>query len=87
MARVVYAGLIITSVSLVSFVHGIFHGKPRVWAVDEVPVAFWAWRTQSPGESDIRAATEKAHAQIVFLRSGQIDYQDGKLRRIRPLAG
>ena len=87
MARVVYAGLIITSVSLVSFVHGIFHGKPRVWAVDEVPVAFWAWRTQSPGESDIRAATEKANAQVVFLRAGQIDYQDGKLRRIRPLAG
>lgn len=87
MARVAHGGLIITLVSLVSIFYGIFHGKPRVWAVDEVPVAFWAWRSQSPGESDIRAAIETAHAQVVFLRAGQIDYQDGKLRRIRPLAG
>src|SRR6185503_16557601 len=83
MARAVYALLIVITVSLVS----IFHGQPRVWAVGEVPVAFWAWRTQSPPESDIRAAIEKAHAKVVFLRGGQIDYQDGKLRRIRPLTG
>jgi hypothetical protein len=83
MARLVYAAIIVTSVSLVS----IFHGRPRVWAVNEVPVAFWAWRTQSPSESDIRAAVEKTHAQVVFLRAGQIDFQDGKLRHIRPLAG
>lgn len=82
-ARVVYAAIVATTVSLLS----IFHGQPRAWAVGEVPVAFWAWRTQSPGESDIRAAIEKAHAQVVFLRAGQIDYQDGKLQRIRPLAG
>lgn len=90
-ARLAHGGLIVALVSLVAIfygiVHGIFHGKPRVWAVDEVPVAFWAWRTQSPGESDIRAAIEKAQAQVVFMRAGQIDYQDGKLRRIRPLAG
>jgi len=79
----VYAGLILTSVSLVS----IFHTRPRVWAVDEVPVAFWAWRTQSPDKANIQAAVEKAKAQVLFLRAGQIDYQDGKLRRIRPLAG
>ena len=83
MARVVFASVIVTCVSLVS----IFHARPRVWAVDEVPVAFWAWRTQSPSETDIQAAVEKAHAQVLFLRAGQIDYQDRKLRRIRPLAG
>lgn len=82
-ARVGYAVLIVTLVSLVS----IFQGKPRVWAVNEVPVAFWAWRTQSPDRSDIRAAIEKAHAQVLFLRAGQIDYHDGKLRRKRPLTG
>src|SRR5258705_8249064 len=83
MARVVYAGVILTSVSIVS----IFHGKPRVWTVDEVPVAFWAWRTESPASADIRAAVEKAQAEVLFLRAGQIDYQNGNLRRIRPLAG
>src|SRR6185503_3684294 len=83
LARVAYAGVILTSVSLVS----IFHARPRVWSVDEVPVAFWAWRTLSPDKVDIQAAVENAHAQVLFLRAGQIDYQDGKLRRIRPLAG
>ncbi len=83
MARVVNASLILTSVSLVS----IFHARPRVWAVDEVPIAFWAWRTQSPNKLDIQAAVEEAKAQVLFLRAGQIDYQDGKLQRIRPLVG
>ncbi len=82
-ARVAYASVILACVSLVS----IFHARPRVWAVDEVPVAFWAWRTQSPDELDIQAAVGKAKAQVLFLRAGQIDYQDGRLRRIRPLAG
>jgi hypothetical protein len=75
--------VILTSVSLVS----IFHARPRVWAVDAVPVAFWAWRTQSPNEVDVQAAVEKAKAQVLFLRASQIDYQDGKLRRIRPFTG
>ena len=83
LARVFYASVILTSVSLVS----IYHARPRVWAVQEVPVAFWAWRTQSPDEADIQAAVEKAHAQVLFLRAGQIDYHDGELRRIRPLPG
>lgn len=83
LARVVYASVILTSVSLVS----IFHARPRVWAADEVPVAFWAWRAQSPEQTDIQAAVEKAKARVLFLRAGQIDYQDGKLRRIRSVAG
>src|SRR6476619_597901 len=83
LARIAYAFVLLTSVSLVS----IFHGKPRVWAVDEVPIAFWVWRTESPETTDIRAAVEKAHAQVLFLRAGQIDLQDGNLHRIRPLTG
>ena len=83
LARVVYASVILTSVSLVS----IYHARPRVWAVDEVPVAFWAWRTQTPDERDLQAAFEKENVQVLFLRAGQFDYHDGKLRRIRPLAG
>ena len=76
-----------TLLCVVCFVAAHFHGKPRTWAVGEVPVAFWAWRTQAPDEVDVRAAVEKANARVVFLRAGQIDYQNGNLRRIRPLAG
>jgi hypothetical protein len=83
MARVVYASVLLTAVSLVS----IFHARPRVWKADEVPVAFWAWRTQSPNKLDIQAAVEQTRAEALFVRAGQLDYQNGKLQRIRPMAG
>lgn len=83
LARVIYASVILAAVSLVS----IFIARPHVWAVNEVPVAFWAWRTQSPDTIDVDEAVETARAQVLFLRAGQFDYQDGKLRRVRPLAG
>ena len=83
LARLVYASVILTSVSLAS----IFIARPHVWAVGEVPVAFWAWRTQSPDTTDIEEAVEIAKAQVLFMRAGQLDYHDGKLRRVRPLAG
>jgi len=83
MTRLAYAAITITAISVVS----IFHARPRAWAVNEVPIAFWAWRAQAPEQVDVREAIEKAGARAVFVRAGQIDYQDGKLRRIRPLAG
>jgi hypothetical protein len=64
-----------------------FARKPRPWPVAEVPIAFWAWRNQAPADSDVREAVEKGHARTLFLRAGQIDYQEGKLRRIRPVKG
>jgi Protein of unknown function (DUF3142) len=83
-ARVVFAALGLASVSMVV---SSFHKKPRVWTVAEVPIAFWAWRTQSPAEADVREAIEKTRARTIFLRAGQIDYQNGRLRRIRKLTG
>ncbi|HET6978337.1 MAG TPA: DUF3142 domain-containing protein [Pyrinomonadaceae bacterium] len=83
MACLAYASVILISVLLVS----IFHAKPRVWDVNEVPIAFWAWRTESPSSSDIRTVVEKTRTEVLFLRAGQIDVQNGTLRRIRPLAG
>jgi hypothetical protein len=71
------AGIVISS----------FHRRPRVWPAGEVPVAFWSWRNQTPSQSDVRAAIEKTPIRTLFLRAGQIDYQDGKLRRIRPADG
>ena len=83
MARVVCAIVILIFLSLVS----ILVSRPRIWKVEEVPVAFWAWRTQSPDELDVQQAVEKTKAGVLFLRAGQINYQDRKLQRIRPLAG
>jgi Protein of unknown function (DUF3142) len=82
-ARVGYAAILVTSISVAAAVYK----KPWPWSVGEVPVAFWAWRTQAPDQADIREAIQKAKAHAVFLRAGQIDYDGGKLRRIRPLAG
>jgi len=61
--------------------------KPRPWPADKVPVAFWAWRNQTPAESDVQAAMRATGARTIFLRAGQIEYQDGKLRRIRSVTG
>ncbi len=64
-----------------------FRRKPRPWRIQEVPIAFWAWRNQSPTEQDVRAAIQITHAHALFLRAGQLDYQDKKLRRIRAPTG
>jgi hypothetical protein len=77
------------SIGLMSVATGIFSvlKKPRVWPAVEVPIAFWAWRNQTPTEVDVRAAIDKTQARAIFLRAGQIDYQSGKLSRIRPVSG
>lgn len=82
-AYLVYALAVVTSVSLVTS----FNAEPRTWAAGEVPVAFWSWRIQSPSQADVLDTIEKTNANRLFLRAGQIDYRDGKLVRIRPLAG
>jgi TolA-binding protein len=74
--------LLIASAALSSL-----HRKPRMWLAAETPVAFWAWRNQSPSETDVRRVIEKTKAVAIFLRAGQIDFQDGKLPRIRPVTG
>ena len=64
-----------------------FQRKPRAWRAADVPVTFWSWRNQTPSDADVRAAIEKTNARLLFLRAGQIDFQDGKLSRIRPVKG
>src|SRR5437868_8716015 len=83
-ARVVcVAILLIASAAVIAR----FHRGPRPWQASEVPIAFWAWRNQAPSETDVRKAIENNHARGIFLRAGQIDYQDGTLRRIRSVTG
>lgn len=83
------AQLVCVAVMLIvaSAVISSFHRRPRAWQVDKVPIAFWAWRNESPAEADVREAIENAQARTLFLRAGQIDLQAGKLRRIRPVTG
>src|SRR5262249_50491524 len=64
-----------------------FHRPPRPWRVQEVPVAFWSWRSQTPSAADVHAAVEKTGTRTIFLRAGQIDYQEGKMSRIRSVGG
>jgi hypothetical protein len=77
------------SIALMAIAIGIssFAGKPRAWPVAEVPIAFWAWRNQTPTDADVRDAIDKANARTIFLRAGQIDFQSEKLCRIRPVKG
>src|SRR5258705_12891254 len=63
------------------------HRKPRAWRVNEVPVAFWAWRNQTPDGGEVRAAIASTGARAIFLRAGQIDLASGKLSRIRAVNG
>jgi uncharacterized protein DUF3142 len=64
-----------------------FHREPRPWRVDDVPIAFWCWRNQTPSPDDVRAAVERTKARTIFLRAGQIDFRDGQLSRIRSVNG
>jgi len=61
--------------------------QPRPWRVEDVPIAFWCWRNQTPAPDDVRAAVDKTKARTIFLRAGQIDFRGGKLTRIRSVSG
>lgn len=62
-------------------------GVPRVWAARDVPIAFWAWRTEAPSEQEVGRAAREAGARALFLRAGQIHDEDGTLKRVRAVAG
>jgi hypothetical protein len=59
----------------------------RIWKPAEVPVAFWSWRFDTPSETDVNEAVRQTGTKSLFLRAGQIDYEAGKLSRIRPVTG
>jgi Protein of unknown function (DUF3142) len=60
---------------------------PRTWATVETPVAFWAWRAQAPTAAEVEQVKLQTGAKLLFLRAGQLDYEQGRLRRIRAVAG
>jgi hypothetical protein len=61
--------------------------KPRVWRVNELPVAFWAWQNDTPNQLEVQGAIQSLNASALFIRAGQIDYEKLKLRRIREPQG
>lgn len=64
-----------------------FFSRPRVLAVSEVPIAFWAWRTHAPSAAEVQKVFTATNAKTLFLRAGQFDAADGSVRRIRPVSG
>lgn len=61
--------------------------RPRVLAVNEVPIAFWAWRSNAPNQADVRNAFAATNASTLFLRAGQFDLKDEGIERIRSVGG
>lgn len=60
---------------------------PRVWKPEEVPVAFWSWRAETPRQEDIERASKEAGASALFLRAGQFDFASGRVSRVRAVEG
>ena len=58
-----------------------------VWRPGDLPVAFWAWQSRAPRQTDVDAAIRQTKARTLFLRAGQIDSESGGPRRIRALTG
>jgi hypothetical protein len=60
---------------------------PRVWAARDVPVAFWAWRTEAPTAQEVSRVARETGARTLFLHAGQIHDEDGTLKRVRAVEG
>src|SRR5688500_14399903 len=84
-----YSKRILVAVALV-FGLLVLHARldrPRVLAVNEVPIAFWAWRTHVPSQSDINRAFAPTKSKTLFLPAGHFDLAAGNVKRIREVSG
>ncbi len=61
--------------------------SPRIWSPGEAPVAFWAWRNETPSDDEVARAFKETGAHALFLRAGQLDYEAGRVGRIRAVEG
>lgn len=84
--RAAGAGLLCV-LSITAFSWHRYSQPPRTWRPGELPVAFWAWQSRAPRQTDVDAAISQTGASALFLRAGQIDLEGGKPRRIRAVAG
>lgn len=79
--------LAVGSILAIFLIDTYFFRKPRILAVEEVPIAFWAWRNSAPTNDDIQKAVAATNAKVLFLRAGQFDLANGVVQRIRPVSG
>src|SRR5262245_21981564 len=79
-------GLLLTLMCGLPLLHAAITA-PRTWATSETPVIFWAWRAQAPTAAEIEQVKRQTGARLLFLRAGQLDYEGGRLRRIRAVEG
>jgi hypothetical protein len=82
---IAFGAVCVVSVSVI----GLYRHSHRtlVWRPGELPVAFWAWQSRAPEQSDVEAAINRTGASTLFLRAGQIDLEAGRPRRIRAVTG
>jgi hypothetical protein len=60
---------------------------PRAWRPGEPAVAFWAWRNETPAQSDVDRAARETGARTLFLRAGQMDADGARVARVRAVSG
>ncbi len=73
--------------TIIFCIANFYEAKPRPRGINEVPIAFWAWRVNVPNEADIDAAFTATKAKTLFLRAGQIDFEKGEFKRIQAVKG
>ena len=80
---VVLAGVVLVAVAV------SFHepNKPRALTVDQVPVAYWSWRTRVPSQAELEESFAPTHAKTLFLRAGQFEIKGAGIQRIRSVNG
>ncbi|HEU4387197.1 MAG TPA: DUF3142 domain-containing protein [Blastocatellia bacterium] len=75
------------AVALSAFILWSTSENRRTWEPSEVPVTFWAWRSTTPGETDVTAAVREMCAKAVFLYAGEISAEGSSLVRVRAPIG
>ncbi len=81
------AALFGSAILLLFIAANYYPAKPRPHAINEVPIAFWAWRINTPDEADVDAASTATKAKILFIRAGQIELENGAVKRIQAVKG
>jgi hypothetical protein len=84
--RIILFSAVVLSAALFLLTNHFF-SRPRVLAVSEVPIAFWAWRTQAPDSDEVRKVFTATNAKTLFLRAGQFDAADVEVKRINSVSG
>jgi Protein of unknown function (DUF3142) len=60
---------------------------PRAWKPEEVAVAFWSWRAETPAQDEVERASKETRARVLFMRAGQFDFDAGRVTRVRAVKG